>query len=236
MVDMTIYSLAYESTIDISALESYIDDMLYDLHIDSVLESVGTNDNITELADKANSLKERAKTAKSEAEKQKILDEYKKINDEIGRLQRSEKSAERKRKLLKVAKIVGACAIAALAAFGLYKGGKALSKKFGAKAKLKAESDARIQAINKQIDEDKADTDKYIKEMRESTEKAIETAEQTLKDVYEIIDKVEESKPGASYDAGKLTEIVLNDGPDSKRVSEWLNNVMGNKNGHLEFK
>lgn len=246
MIDMTIYSLAYESTIDISALESYIDDLLYDLHIDLVLESVGTNDNITNLADKANALKERAKSAKSESEKQKILEEYRKINDEIGRLQKTEKSEERKKKLLKAAKIVGACTVAALAAFGLYKGGKALSKKFNTKAKLKAESDPRIQAINKQIDEDKAATDNYIKEVRESTEKAIETAEQTLKEVYDIIDKVKasnpgvpykvkESKPGASYDIDELIGIVSTDGPDSRRVSEWMNNAMGNKNNHLVF-
>lgn len=246
MIDYRIYNLAQENTINIYAIESFIEDALYELNIEAVLESIGTQDHITELANNANVLKERAKIAKSEAEKQKIIDEYRKINDEIGRLQKTEKSEERKKKLLKAAKIVGACAVAALAAFGLYKGGKALSKKFNTKAKLKAESDPRIQAINKQIDEDKAATDNYIKEVRESTEKAIETAEQTLKEVYDIIDKVKasnpgapykvkESKPGASYDIDELIGIVSTDGPDSRRVSEWMNNAMGNRNNHLVF-
>lgn len=106
------------------ALEAFCDALTIDVEIEAVLEATGTDDELSNIIARSNSLRSRMLKARTSSEKKKGMAEYKSIMKDLANEERKAKDPDRKKKVKKALKIVGATVLAIAAAYGIYRGAK----------------------------------------------------------------------------------------------------------------
>lgn len=203
MIDFDIYSIAVESFDEddslleddsyycemdpitesyYQALETYSDILLADLQFDIAIESEGSpeDDKLADLASRAKDLKQKMLTAESTAEKQKAMTEYNRIMQDIAIEEKNAKDIEKKKKIKKILKIVGASVLAIAAGYGIYRGAKAIkNNKNRTVTPAKSEEVKPVNSAAAKV------LDAAVKEEPTSTAEVKRAADELMKEVVE---------------------------------------------------